>query len=228
MAARICSWLLGSSRFVLTGSDTRRTCFFYVTYAKVNPATLDDVAGPGLGFVDVFSPGGRRLQRLEHGSWLSAPWGVALAPGDFGAFSHHLLVGHALHEAERRAVRVVGEQPPPSPQHQRVDQQEVHVDEAVAHQRLQEFAAAHHDHVLARLLLEPGHCLCGVAGEQRRVLPRQRLPQCPRGHVFLGGVEHRGERVVFASGPDGEEVQVGASPEPQRSRLPCPSPWSPS
>ncbi|HSD28292.1 MAG TPA: TIGR03118 family protein, partial [Vicinamibacteria bacterium] len=29
----------------------------------------------------------------EHGSWLNAPWGVALAPGDFGAFTHNLLVG---------------------------------------------------------------------------------------------------------------------------------------
>jgi uncharacterized protein (TIGR03118 family) len=43
--------------------------------------------------VDVFSPGGRLLRRLEHGPWLNAPWGLALAPGDFGAFSHNLLVG---------------------------------------------------------------------------------------------------------------------------------------
>jgi uncharacterized protein (TIGR03118 family) len=65
----------------------------YVTFAKVDPATLDDVKGAGLGFVDVFSPDGRLLRRLEHGRWLNAPWGVALAPGDFGAFSHHVLVG---------------------------------------------------------------------------------------------------------------------------------------
>jgi len=65
----------------------------YVTYAKVDPATHDDVKGAGLGFVDVFSPGGRLLRRLEHGDWLNAPWGLALAPSDFGAFSHHLLVG---------------------------------------------------------------------------------------------------------------------------------------
>jgi uncharacterized protein (TIGR03118 family) len=65
----------------------------YVTFAKVDPATLDDVKGAGLGFVDVFSPDGRLLRRLEHGPWLNAPWGVALAPGDFGRFSHHVLVG---------------------------------------------------------------------------------------------------------------------------------------
>jgi uncharacterized protein (TIGR03118 family) len=33
------------------------------------------------------------LKRLEHGDWLNAPWGVALAPLDFGRFSHDLLVG---------------------------------------------------------------------------------------------------------------------------------------
>ncbi|HEY1984446.1 MAG TPA: TIGR03118 family protein [Terracidiphilus sp.] len=28
-----------------------------------------------------------------HGDWLNAPWGVALAPLDFGVFSHDLLIG---------------------------------------------------------------------------------------------------------------------------------------
>ncbi|HEX3374886.1 MAG TPA: TIGR03118 family protein, partial [Edaphobacter sp.] len=27
------------------------------------------------------------------GDWLNAPWGVSLAPQDFGAFSHDLLIG---------------------------------------------------------------------------------------------------------------------------------------
>jgi len=65
----------------------------YVAYAKLDPASGDEIAGAGLGFVDVFTPGGRLVQRLEHGDWLNAPWGLVLAPGDFGAFSHHLLVG---------------------------------------------------------------------------------------------------------------------------------------
>jgi uncharacterized protein (TIGR03118 family) len=41
----------------------------------------------------VFSPSGRLQRRLEHGDWLNAPWGLVLAPSDFGAFSHDLLVG---------------------------------------------------------------------------------------------------------------------------------------
>ena len=49
--------------------------------------------GPGLGYVDIYSSSGRLLRRLEHGDWLNAPWGVALAPLDFGRFSHDLLIG---------------------------------------------------------------------------------------------------------------------------------------
>jgi uncharacterized protein (TIGR03118 family) len=43
--------------------------------------------------VDIYSSTGQLLRRLEHGDWLNAPWGVALAPLDFGAFSHDLLIG---------------------------------------------------------------------------------------------------------------------------------------
>lgn len=66
----------------------------YVAFAKQDADKRDEVAGPGLGFVDIFSTRGRLLARLEHGPWFNAPWGVALAPGDFGEFSHQLLVGN--------------------------------------------------------------------------------------------------------------------------------------
>ena len=67
----------------------------YVTYAKQNAAKHDDFDSPGLGFVDKFSPSGELLQRLERGPWLNAPWGVALAPANFGFFGNHLLIGNA-------------------------------------------------------------------------------------------------------------------------------------
>ena len=65
----------------------------YVTFAKQDAAKHDEEDGPGLGFVDVFSPSGRLLQRFEHGPWLNAPWGLTLASEDFGVFSHDVLVG---------------------------------------------------------------------------------------------------------------------------------------
>lgn len=64
-----------------------------VTYALHQPGDPFETDGPGFGYVDIYSANGRLLQRLEHGNWLNAPWGVALAPLDFGRFSHDLLVG---------------------------------------------------------------------------------------------------------------------------------------
>jgi uncharacterized protein (TIGR03118 family) len=64
-----------------------------VTYALHSKGSPFETDGPGLGYVDIFSSKGRLLRRLEHGSWLNAPWGVALAPLDFGRFSHSLIVG---------------------------------------------------------------------------------------------------------------------------------------
>ena len=52
------------------------------------------MAGQGHGFVDVFSPTGTLLMRLQNGLWLNSPWGMTLAPADFGAFSNMLLVGN--------------------------------------------------------------------------------------------------------------------------------------
>jgi uncharacterized protein (TIGR03118 family) len=66
----------------------------YVTYAKQDAAAEDDVAGPGLGFVDVYTTSGQLLRHLiEHGQ-LNAPWGLALAPAGFGRFGGALLVGN--------------------------------------------------------------------------------------------------------------------------------------
>ena len=62
----------------------------FVLHQEGNPLETD---GPGLGYVDIFSSSGRLLRRLQHGDWLNAPWGVALAPLDFGTFSHARLVG---------------------------------------------------------------------------------------------------------------------------------------
>jgi uncharacterized protein (TIGR03118 family) len=66
----------------------------YVTYALQDAAKHDPVGGQGFGFVDVFSSDGRLLQRLQHGPWFDAPWGIVLTPADFGEFSHTILVGN--------------------------------------------------------------------------------------------------------------------------------------
>jgi uncharacterized protein (TIGR03118 family) len=66
----------------------------YVAYAKQDAEAEDEVAGPALGFVDVYSTSGQLLRHLiEHGQ-LNAPWGLALAPAGFGRFGGALLVGN--------------------------------------------------------------------------------------------------------------------------------------
>ena len=66
----------------------------YVTYALQDAAGKDDVAGPGHGFVDVFDTNGNFQQRFASDRILNSPWGLALAPSDFGEFSNDLLVGN--------------------------------------------------------------------------------------------------------------------------------------
>lgn len=65
-----------------------------VTFAHRLPGSTDEDHGSGFGYVDVFDDQGTLLLRLEHGSFMNAPWGIAMAPGDFGPFSHRLLIGN--------------------------------------------------------------------------------------------------------------------------------------
>jgi uncharacterized protein (TIGR03118 family) len=65
----------------------------YVAFAQQDSEKHDEVDGAGLGYVDIFSPEGRRLRRLEHGPWFNAPWGLVQASSDFGSSSHEILVG---------------------------------------------------------------------------------------------------------------------------------------
>ncbi|HWE22489.1 MAG TPA: TIGR03118 family protein [Myxococcales bacterium] len=66
----------------------------YVTFAKQDKARHDDVAGKGRGFVDKFDAAGNMLQRVASHGTLNSPWGIALAPANFGTFSGDLLIGN--------------------------------------------------------------------------------------------------------------------------------------
>jgi uncharacterized protein (TIGR03118 family) len=66
-----------------------------VTYALQDATGHNPDSGLGLGIVDRFDLNGNLLQRLiSPGGPLNAPWGLALAPADFGEFSNDLLVGN--------------------------------------------------------------------------------------------------------------------------------------
>jgi uncharacterized protein (TIGR03118 family) len=65
-----------------------------VTYALKDPATGEDLAGAGHGFVDVYDQNGVLLRRVASDAVLNSPWGVTLAPAGFGPFGGALLVGN--------------------------------------------------------------------------------------------------------------------------------------
>jgi uncharacterized protein (TIGR03118 family) len=66
----------------------------YVTYAKQDAAMHDELAGAGLGYIDVFDFNGNFVSRFASGGALNAPWGMALAPAGFGSLEGSLLVGN--------------------------------------------------------------------------------------------------------------------------------------
>jgi len=66
----------------------------YVTYARQDKDREDDVPGRGEGIVDVFTASGTLVRRIAKGGPLNAPWGLALAPADFGGFANMLLIGN--------------------------------------------------------------------------------------------------------------------------------------
>ena len=68
--------------------------FIYVTYALQNADKHDDVSGPGHGFIDIFTKDGFLVKRLVSNGDLNSPWGLAVAPDEFGPFEGKLLVGN--------------------------------------------------------------------------------------------------------------------------------------
>ncbi len=67
----------------------------YVTYAKqLAPDNSEDEAGPGHGYINVFSSSGAFIKRLISKGNLNSPWGLAIAPSTFGDFGDALLVGN--------------------------------------------------------------------------------------------------------------------------------------
>ena len=106
----------------------------------------------------------------------------------------------------------------PRPQHQRVDQEDVPVDQVAPPQRLDQLAAAQHRQVLARLLLEPGHGLGGVALQQGGVPPGER-PRSVVDATYL--------RVLSSTSVKGLSVWLGQKPWKSRRAAgpqgrPCP------
>ena len=84
----------------------------FVSYAKQDAARHDDVAGPGHGFVDVYTDSGSFVRRLATRGVLDSPWGMTIAPATFGQFGGALLIGNfgdgRIHAFDARTGKVLG------------------------------------------------------------------------------------------------------------------------
>ena len=76
------------------------TTQIYVSYAMSgtgqNQGTCEDTRGAGFGMVNVFDANGKLVigELVPVGGLLNAPWGMALAPKDFGTLSNALLISN--------------------------------------------------------------------------------------------------------------------------------------
>ena len=85
----------GYAPFGIQALTVHDKTLIYVTYAKQDTARRDNVVGAGLGLVDMYDTQGVLQSHLvATGGKLNAPWGLALAPANFGTLSNMLLVGN--------------------------------------------------------------------------------------------------------------------------------------
>lgn len=69
----------------------------YVAYAAIDAEAEEpafDVAAPGAGHIAVYDVDGRIVQEFADKDRLNSPWGLAIAPANFGEFSNALLVAN--------------------------------------------------------------------------------------------------------------------------------------
>jgi uncharacterized protein (TIGR03118 family) len=66
----------------------------YVTFAKQDAAKHDEIAGAGLGYVDIFDFNGNLMSQFASAGMLNAPWGIAIAPAGFGSLQGDVLIGN--------------------------------------------------------------------------------------------------------------------------------------
>jgi uncharacterized protein (TIGR03118 family) len=84
----------------------------YVTFAKQDADQQDTADGVGRGFVDRFATDGAHAYRVASAGTLNSPWGLDIAPQNFGKFSNDLLVGNfgdgTIHAFDQRSGRFLG------------------------------------------------------------------------------------------------------------------------
>ena len=83
----------------------------FVTYAKTKAGSNDEVAGHGLGVVDVFLTDGTFFGRVARGGGLNAPWGLEIGARVFALNRISSVFGTTVeaHPRKRRQLSARGE-----------------------------------------------------------------------------------------------------------------------
>jgi len=86
----------GYAPFGIQALTVNNQTLIYVSYAMQKaPDNHDNTNGAGLGIVDVYDTSGTlKTHLIAAGGKLNAPWGMTLAPANFGTLSNELLVGN--------------------------------------------------------------------------------------------------------------------------------------
>lgn len=67
----------------------------FVSYAKqLAPDNHDDEAGPGHGYVDIYTTAGVLVKRFVSGGMLNSPWAIAQTSAGFGQVANAILIGN--------------------------------------------------------------------------------------------------------------------------------------
>jgi uncharacterized protein (TIGR03118 family) len=85
----------GYAPFGIAALSSGGVTHLYVAFAHQQAGSGDEAHGAGLGLVDEFNTDGSFVKNVvAAGGVLDAPWGLALAPADFGSAGGDLLVGN--------------------------------------------------------------------------------------------------------------------------------------
>jgi uncharacterized protein (TIGR03118 family) len=69
----------------------------FVAYAEFDPTSdegQEQIVGAGLGHVVEYNEDGTLVKDFQDHGFLNVPWGMAIAPADFGVFANDLLVAN--------------------------------------------------------------------------------------------------------------------------------------
>jgi uncharacterized protein (TIGR03118 family) len=66
----------------------------WIAYAKQDAAKHDPIHRVGFGFVDIFTTDGAFVRRFASFGQLNAPWGMMIAPSNFGVVANQVLIGN--------------------------------------------------------------------------------------------------------------------------------------